>query len=232
MRALFTVLAVVAAAAAYAADVPKTPGAPVTGQVLEAKDAGGYTYLKLKTQGGETWAAVGKSEVKKGAQVTIEDPVVMTDFESKTLKQKFDRILFGNLKGAGAGGSIMAAHGSPHGAAPSPADIGSVKVPKATGRDARTVAEIVTQRAQLKDKTVEVRGKVVKFTGGVLGKNWIHLRDGSGSAAESTDDLVVTTADATRVGDVVIAKGVVHTDRDLGSGYAYKVLVEDARLTR
>ena len=35
------------------------------------------------------------------------------------------------------------------------------------------------------------------------------------------------TADEANVGDVVIAKGIVKTDVDLGSGYAYKVLVED-----
>jgi hypothetical protein len=33
-----------------------------------------------------------------------------------------------------------------------------------------------------------------------------------------------------KVGDVVTVKGVVHTDRDFGSGYAYKVLIEDAAL--
>src|SRR6476660_2902712 len=59
-------------------------------------------------------------------------------------------------------------------------DVGDVKVPKATGADARTVAEIITDRTRLKGKTVAVRGKVVKFTSAVMGKNWVHLRDGSG----------------------------------------------------
>ena len=35
-----------------------------------------------------------------------------------------------------------------------------------------------------------------------------------------------------KVGDVVLATGVVHTDRDLGSGYSYKVLVEEAKLKK
>jgi len=84
--------------------------------------------------------------------------------------------------------------------------------------------------AWLKDKTVLIRGKVVKYSPGIMGKNWIHLRDGSGSAADNTNDLLVTTTDPTKVGDVVMVKGVVHTDRDFGSGYAYKVLVEEAKL--
>jgi len=107
-----------------------------------------------------------------------------------------------------------------------------VKVPKATGPEAKTVAEIVTKGADLKDKSVVVRGKVVKYTAGVMGKNWIHLRDGSGSAADNTNDVVVTTKDETKLGDVVLARGMVRTDVNLGSGYSYKVLVEDATLQK
>jgi hypothetical protein len=72
----------------------------------------------------------------------------------------------------------------------------------------------------------------VKFTPDVLKKNWLHVRDGSGSDAQSTNDLVVTTLDRANVGDVVLVKGVVHTERNLGSGYAYPVLLEDATLQR
>jgi len=111
-------------------------------------------------------------------------------------------------------------------------DVGDVKVPKATGPDARTVAEIVTKGTALKDKTVAVRGKVVKFTPGVMGKNWVHLRDGSGSAADGTNDVLVTTQDETKIGDIVLVRGTVRTDVNLGSGYAYKVLVEEAKLQK
>jgi aspartyl/asparaginyl-tRNA synthetase len=89
---------------------------------------------------------------------------------------------------------------------------------------------VVTKSSDLKDKTVTVRGKVVKFTASVMGKNWIHLRDGSGSAADKTDDVLVTTAEQAKVGDVVVVKGLVRTDKDFGAGYAYKVLIEDAKL--
>ena len=98
--------------------------------------------------------------------------------------------------------------------------------------EAEDVAEIVAKRTELKDKPVEVRGQVVKFTPGVMGKNWIHLRDGTGSAADGTNDVTVTTKAEAKVGDVVLVKGVVRIDRDLGSGYAYKVLVEDATLAK
>jgi tRNA U54 and U55 pseudouridine synthase Pus10 len=104
------------------------------------------------------------------------------------------------------------------------------KVAKAAGPDARTVAEVYAQRAQLKGKPVVVQGKVVKVSNNIMGKNWVHLRDGSGSESDGTNDLLVTTKNAAQTGVVVTVRGVVHTDVDLGMGYTYKALVEDATL--
>jgi hypothetical protein len=238
IRQRIAILGMLVLGTGWAAENPSAPQRPsVTGEVLEVKDVDAYTYLRLKTAQGETWAAVSKSPVKKGAKVTIENATFITNFESKTLKKTFDKIVFGSLAGSGGGATATAGGGSsdmgdPHAGMARPADISDVKVPKASGADARTVAEIVTGRAKLKDKPVAVRGKVVKFTAGVMGKNWVHLRDGSGSAAEKTNDVLVTTKDTTKVDDVVVAKGVVHTDVDLGSGYKYEVLVENATLQK
>lgn len=129
-----------------------------------------------------------------------------------------------------AAGGDMGGIGATHGGVAKPADVGDVKVSKAEGPDARTVAEVVAQSAELKDKTVVVRGKVVRFTREVMGKNWAHIQDGSGSAAENTHDILVTTQDQAKIGDVVVAKGVVQTNVELGSGYNYKVLIGDATL--
>ena len=227
---------------AMAADPPAPAAAPLQGKVLEVKDVETYTYLRLKTKDGEIWAAVAKAPIKTGADVTIENPMIMKDFESKTLKRKFDRIAFGTIAGtaaapaaaagAGSGGGMANDMGAMHAGMAKAVDVPDVKVAKATGADARTVAETVAGRVSLKDKPVVIRGKVVKFTPGVMGKNWIHLRDGSGAAADGTNDLVVTTKDETKIGDVVLVKGIVRTDRDLGSGYKYAVLVEDATLQK
>ena len=218
---------------AAAAPAPAAMPAPLKGKVLEVKDVESYTYLRLKTKDGEIWAAVGKAPVKVGSEVTIENASMMYNFESKTLKKKFDQIVFGSLGGSGAAphapGNDMA---TAHAGVGKTADVGDVKVAKATGPDARTVAEVVAKRNDLKDKTVVVRGKVVKFTPEVMGKNWIHLRDGTGAAGDGSNDIVVTTKDETQLGAVVLVKGIVHTDKDLGSGYTYKVLIEEATLQK
>jgi hypothetical protein len=72
---------------------------------------------------------------------------------------------------------------------------------------------------------------VVKFNPGIMGKNWVHLRDGSGKQEKGDNDITVTTQDMTSVGDTVVAKGMVRLDKDFGAGYAYPVIVEDARLS-
>jgi len=83
----------------------------------------------------------------------------------------------------------------------------------------------------LKDKPVQVNGKVVKYNAGIMGKNWLHLQDGSGAAADNSNDILVTTSASAKLGDVITVSGMVRNNKDFGAGYSYKVLIEDATLT-
>ena len=250
------VAAAPAGAMAQAAAAPE--GAPaanaVKGKILERIDAAPYSYLKLATDKGEVWAAVPETKLEKGAEASVVNAMPMTGFESKTLNKKFDLVYFGTLAGApgaapmggGMGGAPMGggmggamgggAEGAPNVAAQHAnvskgnVDVGNVSVEKAAGADAKTVAEVHAQKNALKEKPVTIRGKVVKYNGGIMGKNWLHLRDGSGKADASDNDLTVTSNDTAAVGDVVVIKGVVRTDKDFGAGYAYPVIVEDAKI--
>lgn len=240
MKTLLAICMIITATLSWAGDgmAPSPPGI-VKGEVLEIKDVENFTYLLLKTEEGETWAAVMKSPVSKGSVVTIENAIVMKDFESKSLKKTFPSIIFGNLSAATGAASSTSQGAHVMGATtplmpkklPKINDAAAdTHVKKATGSNAKTVAEVAANGEKLKDKTVVVRGKVVKYNPEIMGKNWLHLRDGSGSAADETDDILVTTTGKAKVGDVVTVKGVVHTDKDFGAGYAYKVLIEEATL--
>lgn len=217
-----------AAAAPFALAQSQPRIGSISGEVLEVLDVEAYTYLRLKTKEGEKWAAVTRASVKKGATVTVDAAAPMPNFESKALGRKFDMIYFGNLGGANA--KAMASQPNPHGTSQPAAQVD--KVAKATGADARTVAEVIGGSKALKDKSVTVRGKVVKVTSGILGMNWLHIQDGSGKAADNTHDLIVTTKEPAAVGDVVSAKGTVRTDVNVGAGYQYAVLVENASLKK
>jgi hypothetical protein len=83
----------------------------------------------------------------------------------------------------------------------------------------------------LDGKTVTVRGKVVKFNAGILGRNWLHIQDGSGKPADGTHDLTVTTDGVAQVGDIVTVTGKVGLNKDFGAGYVYRVIVEGASVS-
>ena len=246
------------AASASAPATNVVPAAPplefmtVSGTVLETMDASAYTYMRLKTASGEIWAAVNRTKIAKGDTVTVANAAPMDGFQSKTLNRTFDKIVFGVLAAPGgaapaaaAPAPMMADHAPAAGSSPAakdqmaaehghaaggPDEAPDVKVPKAEGASGKTVAEIWALRASLQGKDVAVKAKVVKVTSGVMGKNWLHLRDGSGSKAAKDNDLTVTTDASAKVGDVVTASGTVSVNKDFGAGYAYPVIIENAKV--
>lgn len=228
-------------AAAVLALSPFASATDISGTVLESMDSGGYTYLLIKTPAGEKkWAAVTKAPVKKGDKAVVVNAMDMKNFESPTLKRKFDTIAFGMLAD-GKAPTAAAPAADPHaggmkgGAAPhgGRAEVkGPIKVAKAAGADARTVGEIYAQKNELKGKEVVVSGKVVKYNPAILDRNWAHLRDGSGSAKDGSDDVTVLLKDETAVGQVITVRGKVVLNKDLGGMYKFPVALEDAVLVK
>lgn len=130
-----------------------------------------------------------------------------------------------------------AAGGDPHGDSSASAQHGLASravepgsVPVATGDNAHTVAEVFRDVATLAGKRVRVAAQVVRSTPGVLGRNWLHVQDGTGSPEAKDFDLVVTTGAVANIGDRVVVDAVVGRDRDIGNGYQYPVLLEEAKL--
>jgi predicted small lipoprotein YifL len=116
---------------------------------------------------------------------------------------------------------------SDHPAAKPAEEVDLAGIAKAEG--GKTVAEVFAEKDALAGTAVTVRGKVVKVNAGIMGKNWLHVRDGSG--AEGTNDLTVTTIGALpEVGNTVVVTGPLTLDKDFGMGYAYDVIVEDAEV--
>lgn len=232
MKLLLAVFAVIALS-------PLASAADLTGTVVETMDAGGYTYLLIKTPAGEKkWAAVTKATVKKGSTATVTNSMDMRDFESPSLKRKFDVIAFGTLGDAGTPAASADPHagaskGAPAGAHGGRAEVkGPIKVAKAAGPDGRTIAEVYAQKAALTGKEVAVTGKVVKYNSGILERNWAHLRDGSGKAKDGSDDLTVILKDESAVGQVITVRGKVVLNKDLGGMYKFPVALEDAVLVK
>ena len=107
-----------------------------------------------------------------------------------------------------------------------------IKQSKATGKDTYSIEEIYSQKKDLSKKTVTVHAKVVKFLPGIMGKNWIHIQDGTGSAETETHDITVSTLDTAEVGDEVIVHGTLEINKNLGSMHFFAVIIEDASLAK
>jgi hypothetical protein len=228
---------------AAATDTKAAPAAAfLTGKVLEKLDGGGYSYFLLEQEGKKTWVATPPTEGKVGDTMSFLPGGEMKDFKSKSLNKSFDSIIFSNglalpenmkmdpeLMKKKAHEGLKSATAMPVGQNGKSLDL---KVEKAGGANAYTVAELYEKSGTLNGKDVVVQGKVVKVSKQIMGKNWVHLQDGSGDAATGTNNLVTTTQDIVAVGDIVTAKGKLAKDKDFGGGYQYVVIIEETTLVK
>jgi hypothetical protein len=214
------------AAPKAAAAIAEDPNS-VSGKVIETMNGGGYTYAYLEKLGVKSWAACPPLAVTVGQELTLINCIPMGNFSSKSLGKKFDSIYFcGGPKQVASKDSetkVASAKTTANGAT-------AAKIDKATGENAYTVAEIYAGRTKLDTKQVVVKAKVVKVSAGIMGKNWIHLQDGSGDPKQNNNNLVVTSQDLPAVGAVVTASGTLYKDKDFGGGYRYEVILEQTTI--
>ena len=217
---------------AAVATVGAVDGPSVTGTVLETMDASNYTYVRVKTDSRELWAAASQFKVAVGDTVVLSLDQPMENFHSQALNRDFPVIYFVARIGAQAGASppaLAVGHAAGQGPATS-ASSDTVTAAIEPARQWTAIAAVWKTRASLAGKQVTVHAKVVKYNGGILGVNWIHLKDGTGSAADGSNDITVTSEMETKVGDTVTATGTVALNKDLGSGYNYPVIIEHATI--
>ena len=207
--------------------------AVIEGTVLQALPAGRYVYVELDTGSGSVWVAATEQPVAKGDKVSCRQATLMEKFESPILKRTFDRVYFvsslttprtagvmpTNHPSMGAGHMPMHAARQAGGAAP-------VKVEVAPAEGGVTIAVIAEQKEKLAGKEVLLRAKVTKYNAAIMDANWLHVQDGSGMR-----DLVVTTKAEAKAGDTVLIRGRLERDVDVGSGYAFDLIIRNAEVT-
>jgi hypothetical protein len=247
--ALFVVLGVAACSAppvdesvstqagAVPASSPAAAGAAMfTGQVVETMNSGGYTYMRLRSGEKDVWVAATEIPVQEGESLTVSLEMPMENFHSTTLDRDFPIVYFvagvaraGDVGSRPAGAGGAAAPMGSHGATGSVAQAGQPTVdPTMPPAGGLSIADVWTKRTSLSGKEVTVRGTVVKVNNAIMGRNWFHLQDGSGSASDGTNDLTVTSDAMVRVGDVVTVTGTLGTQKDFGAGYSYEAILESA----
>jgi hypothetical protein len=186
-----------------------------------------YTYLKVKENGNEFWMAVNKQDASVGQKYYYDAALEMTDFESKELNRKFDKIFFvQNISTEPiVKNNPVAGKESPKGKALE-AYNENIKVETAEGEV--SISGLYSDKADYEGKKVTVSGQVVKVNNNIMGQNWIHLQDGS--RHQEFYDLTVTSQQTAKVGDQITAEGTITLNKDFGAGYFYDLIMEDAQL--
>lgn len=232
-------------AAAVATDTTGRPGASDLHKV-EVKSViqvTKYTYLEVLENGNKQWLAVPSCDVRIGETVYYRGGMLMSQFESKELGKTFDRILFLDkvLKDPN---QPPAAQSNPHaqisqGQDPHAAALPGMGSSKDTVRqqvkidrptNSTSIADLLKSPKDFEGKRIVIKGKVTKYTSGVMGKNWVHIQDGTDYKGKF--EIVITTDAELNVGDIAIFDGPISLNKDLGFGYFFEVLMENATLVR
>jgi hypothetical protein len=200
-------------------------GGGIAGEVLETMDAGGYTYVLVKTSEGDVWAAGPQAPIAVGDHVDLGEGMLMPNFKSETLDRTFEKIYFVGAIASGEKAEKPAMTGG-HGAVPAAeTDIDLSDVSKAD----YTIAEMYALGADADGRAFAVRGRVVKANKNIMGTNWYHIQDGSETGAHG--DLAITSSASLNVGDLVLITGSGTVDKDFGAGYRYELIIENADVT-
>lgn len=190
--------------------------------VKEVLNANAYTYLLVTEGEKEFWIAVPKSDVKVGKTYTYEGGMEMNKFESKDLKRTFESVFFVEGLIDPEASVVTETTIDPKNIIPDTELSKGITLAKG----AVSLHDLFSERDKLAGKTVILTGKVVKFMPEIMNKNWIHLQDGT--SFNGYNDITITTLEKVKVDEIVTLKGKVVLNKDLGSGYKYDVLIDDA----
>jgi hypothetical protein len=187
-----------------------------------------YTYIKGREGNESYWIAVAKRNVAEGTVLYFKESMEMKNFESKDLARTFESILF-----------VDQISEQPFTSSGMGADEGTHQRSKGTMRqdveieaaeNGISISKLYAEKAKYTDATVIVTGKVTKFNAGIMGRNWVHIQDGT--QTDGKFDLTITTADKVALNEVVTFKGTVAVDKDFGAGYRYELIIENASLIK
>ena len=199
--------------------------------VQEVLQVNSYTYLNVLEDSIKKWLAVPTIEAKLGEIYYYKGGMEMRDFKSNELDRTFDAVVFlGSITAADA---IDPETGMKDPNAEPEVPTKPAKQPTLEKLDLKIeavdggtrIADLFENKANYGGKEIKIKGEVTKFSGGILGKNWVHFQDGT--SFEGQYDLMITTQETLSVGDVIVFEGLLTLDKDFGAGYFYKVILEE-----
>jgi len=222
-----------------------------TGTVVETMNSSGYTYMLIDSGSEKTWVAIPETKIDQGTEITYSSGMVMKNFDSKTLGRTFETIIFSSgivgLKNAKVDGSApddsfstavkteqktasittpaMEVSGGSSGAI---APYQKISVAKSDAANGYSVEEIFSQAKELNGQKIILKGIVTKVSANIMGRNWVHLQDGTGNPMKNTHDIVATSSEQPPINSEVTIEGILTAEKDFGAGYKYAAIIEEA----
>ena len=196
--------------------------------VNEVLPATKYVYVNVNEGVEQYWVATALTEIVVGETYFFRGGLLKTNFESKEYNRMFERIyLVSQFVPAKHGGNSSSASDlttpSSNQKKNDPVKA-SKKIEKAEG--SISIAELVNNYQKYEGQTVQLSGECVKINPQIMGRNWIHLKDGS----KDNYDLVITSDIFVREGSIITIKATVVLNKDYGAGYKYDLILEDGIL--
>lgn len=190
--------------------------------VVKVIEGSTYSYINGNNDNKNIWVAIRKAPVEIGKTYYYSGELAMENFHSKELDKTFPIIYFLNgisEKAETAVPSMRKMNMKKQ--AQKKLEV-NIPLEKGTIR----IAELFENKSKYENTTIRVNGKVAKFNSNIMGKNWIHLQDGS--EFEGYFDLVITSQETVSVGDILSFEGKIAINKDFGAGYTYDVILENA----
>ncbi|MEN8247293.1 MAG: hypothetical protein ABFS32_00045 [Bacteroidota bacterium] len=187
--------------------------------VEEVLQTTSYTYLLGNENGNLQWFALPRIEAAIGEEYYYTGGFEMRGFKSTELDRVFDSIFF--LQGIQSAKTMEQAKKS----ALALADPG-IKIIVPEG--GISISELLTNKNKYEGQSVKISGRVAKYNVGIMGKNWLHLQDDQ----PEKNDITVTTNEITTIGKVLVIEGKVVLNKNLGSGYFYEIIIEEAKILK
>lgn len=206
-----------------------SPGSSVSSdvhtiKVNEVLSSDKYVYLNVNEGNSQYWIVTRKRDVEIGETYFFSGGLLKTNYENKEINRVFDKIyLVSNI--------VSANHGN------NPATINDhemqgfadPKEPRIFEKEGSIkIADLLANPKKYEGKKIQLTGKCVKLNANIMGRNWIHLQDGS----KNDYDLVLTSKIAIPVGHIVTMTGTVSLNKDFGAGYQYDIIIENCDILK
>ncbi len=193
--------------------------------VNEVLQTSKYTYLNVKENGEDYWIAVPGREVDEKATYEYVGGLKKNNFKSEEFDRVFPTIYLvsGITEVRPSDDAITRAFAGIE------SDKPVSKIAPSEGSIA--LSDLFSDPSKYAGKKIKVKGQCVKVNNQIMGRNWIHIQDGTEMDGENYD-LTATTQDNVAIGSTITVEGVITLDKDFGAGYRYDVIMEEATVSQ